>query len=69
MQEEVGQWLKLLGASEGLNLDGGGSTSLVIEGADNKPKILNRPINNPLFPGSERVCPSHLGVLAQRLPR
>jgi hypothetical protein len=63
--EEVGRWLKALGASEGINLDGGGTTTLVVEGKDGKPAVLNRPIHGGK-PGRERVSASHLGVFALR---
>ncbi|MCX6359133.1 MAG: phosphodiester glycosidase family protein [Armatimonadetes bacterium] len=64
--QEVGQWLALLGASEGINLDGGGTTAMVIQGADGKPHLLNRPIHGGV-PGAERVSASHLGFRARRL--
>jgi hypothetical protein len=60
---EVAEWLRRFGARDGLNLDGGGSTALVIEGADGKPKLLNRPSGK-----YERRVANHLGVLARRLP-
>ncbi|MFO0841057.1 MAG: phosphodiester glycosidase family protein [Gemmataceae bacterium] len=62
--EEVGAWLKALGCSEGINLDGGGTTTLVVEGKDGKPRVLNRPIHGGK-PGTERVSASHLGVFAR----
>jgi hypothetical protein len=62
--DEVGEWLKALGATEGINLDGGGTTTLVIEGRDGKPSVLNRPIHGGK-PGTERVSASHLGVFAR----
>ncbi len=61
---EVGEWLKLLGAWDGLNHDGGGTTTMVVEGADGKPRVLNRPIQSGV-PGRERPSASHLGVKAQ----
>jgi hypothetical protein len=66
--QEVGLWLKALGASEGINLDGGGTTTLVIADAEGKPKVLNRPIHANR-PGTERVSGSHLGVFARPLAR
>lgn len=66
LQAEVADWLRKLGAWSGLNLDGGGSTSLVVEGADGQPRILNRPIQAGV-PGRERPCPNHLGIFAERL--
>jgi hypothetical protein len=63
---ETAEWMRKLGAYNALNLDGGGSTALVIEGPDGKPVVLNRPCGTP--PGTERRVANHLGVLAQRLP-
>jgi hypothetical protein len=63
---EVGEWLKLLGAWDGLNLDGGGTATMAIEGPDGKPRLLNRPMHAGI-PGCERVSASHLGVKASPL--
>ncbi|MBM4037172.1 MAG: phosphodiester glycosidase family protein [Planctomycetes bacterium] len=63
---EVGEWLKLLGAWDGLNLDGGGTTTMATEGADGKPRVLNRPIHAGI-PGTERPSASHLGIRAKPL--
>ena len=57
---ETAEWLRKLGAWEGLNLDGGGSTTMVIQGRDGKPAVVNRPSG-----GAERRCPNHLGVFAR----
>jgi hypothetical protein len=65
---EVGEWLKALGCAEGINLDGGGTTTLVVEGADGKPQVVNRPIHGNR-PGTERVSASHLGVFARPLAK
>ncbi|MDO5309584.1 MAG: phosphodiester glycosidase family protein [Planctomycetia bacterium] len=43
--EDVGKALLRVGASEGLNLDGGGSTTLVFKGSDGEPIVVNRPCN------------------------
>jgi hypothetical protein len=53
------------GAYQALNLDGGGSTALVIEGEDGQPAILNSPIDQ-YIPGHERPVANHLGVYATR---
>lgn len=65
---EVGEWLKALGCAEGINLDGGGTTTLAVAGADGAPKVINRPIHANK-PGTERVSASHLGVFAKPLPQ
>ena len=57
--------IRKLGAFNALNLDGGGSTALAIEGPDGAPVVLNRPCGPP--PGMERRVANHLGVFAQRL--
>jgi exopolysaccharide biosynthesis protein len=62
---ETAEWIRKLGAYNALNLDGGGSTALVIEGPDGAPLVLNRPCGPP--PGVERRVANHLGVFAQRL--
>lgn len=63
---ETAEWMRKLGAYNALNLDGGGSTALVMEGPDGAPVVLNRPCGPP--PGVERRVANHLGVFAQRLP-
>jgi hypothetical protein len=63
---DVGIWLAGLGAWEGLNLDGGGSTTLVLQQPDGTARIMNRPIHGGV-PGAERVNGSHLGVYAEAL--
>ena len=63
---ETAEWIRKLGAYNALNLDGGGSTALAIEGPDGTPVVLNHPCGPP--PGVERQVANHLGVFAQRLP-
>lgn len=46
-----------------LNLDGGGSTSLVIEGDNNQPRLLNSAIHTRI-PFRERPIANHFGVYA-----
>lgn len=52
---EVGTLLKGLGAYDGLNLDGGGSSAMYLSGTG----VVNRPSD-----GSERVVANHLAVFA-----
>ena len=59
---ETAEWLRRLGAYDALNLDGGGSTTLVIEGPNGEPLRLNRPSG-----GAERPVANHLGVYARPL--
>ncbi len=49
------------GADIALNLDGGGSSTLVIEDQSGKPQMLNSPIHASV-PGMERPVGNHLGV-------
>ena len=60
--EEVGKWLKSFGAWEGLNLDGGGSTTMVVRGENGKAKVMNVPIGNANIPGYLRHNANHIGV-------
>jgi len=49
------------GAYLAMSLDGGGSSTLVIEGEAGQPIILNSPIDN-YIPGRERPVGNHLGI-------
>jgi exopolysaccharide biosynthesis protein len=49
------------GAFMGMSLDGGGSSTMVIEGNGGEPMILNSPIDN-YIPGRERPVGTHLGI-------
>ncbi|HEY9173786.1 MAG TPA: phosphodiester glycosidase family protein [Verrucomicrobiae bacterium] len=62
---ETAEWMRKLGAHHALNLDGGGSTTLVIEGPEGLPVVLNRPCGPPV--GKERRVANHLGVFANHL--
>ena len=63
---ETAEWILKLGAWSALNLDGGGSTALVVQGTNGLPSVLNRPSGPP--PGLERKVGNHLGVYASPLP-
>jgi hypothetical protein len=60
---ELAQILQTVGADTALNLDGGGSSTLVVQDASGKPRVLNSPIENRI-PGRERPVANHLGVYA-----
>ena len=60
---ELTQIVQGLGAYKALNLDGGGSTTLVMA-KNNKPKLLNAPIHTKL-PMRERPVANHLGFHAE----
>ena len=49
------------GAHDGLLLDGGGSTSMVVRGPDGRPKVLNTPVHGRIPPGYERPVANHIG--------
>ena len=58
---ELAQLLIEQGAYAAMSLDGGGSSTMVVEGEDGKPKILNSPIDH-YIPGTERPVGTHLGI-------
>jgi hypothetical protein len=58
---ELAELLQELGAFYAMSLDGGGSSTMVIEGEDGEPVILNSPIDN-YIPLRERPVANHLGV-------
>ncbi|HEY61173.1 MAG TPA: phosphodiester glycosidase family protein [Anaerolineae bacterium] len=49
-----------------INMDGGGSTTLVMEDKLGIPKLLNRPINQRI-PNNQRPVGNHLGIYAKSL--
>ncbi|HLA08314.1 MAG TPA: phosphodiester glycosidase family protein, partial [Anaerolineales bacterium] len=49
------------GAYAAMSLDGGGSSTLVMEGGHGEPVLLNSPIDN-YIPGRERPVANHFGV-------
>lgn len=57
---ETAEWMAGLGAYHALNLDGGGSTAMVIEGIDGQPLVINRPSGQ-----FERHVANHLAVFAR----
>ncbi len=63
--KDLGNWLKRLGAWDGLNLDGGGTAVMVVE-ERGRPRIITRPVHGGGV-GNERVSGSHLGVIARPL--
>jgi hypothetical protein len=64
---DCAQWLKLLGASDGINVDGGGSTTLVVEDTTGVPVRLNSS-SAVADSGKERTVGSHFGLHAKPLP-
>jgi len=64
---ETAAWLLLIGAQDGFNLDGGGSTTMSAEDSTGAVKRLNRP-SAVADSGKERTVGGHLGVFAKPLP-
>lgn len=60
---EMAAWFQQMGAVSALNLDGGGTSTMVVSGEKGIPVILNRPIHAGI-PGMERPAGSHLGIRA-----
>lgn len=58
---ELAVILQGIGAYTAMNLDGGGSSTLVVEGTLGQPKVLNSPIDQG-WPGRERPTGNHLGI-------
>ena len=59
--DELADILIAHGAYFAMSLDGGGSSTMVIEGADGKPLVLNSPIDQ-YVPGRERPVANHIGI-------
>ena len=64
--QETGQWLVLFGSWKGLNLDGGGSTTMAIQSEEGKAKVLNVPVGQGL-PHTYRYNGNSIGVYAPSL--
>jgi len=57
---ELAEIMMYYGADTAMNLDGGGSSTLVVQGPLG-PRVLNSPIDNNI-PGRERAVGNHLGI-------
>ncbi|MBN1965041.1 MAG: phosphodiester glycosidase family protein [Anaerolineae bacterium] len=60
---ELAEIIRQYNGYDALNLDGGGSSTLVVQGTDGQPRILNSSIDNNI-PGRERPVAVQLGVRA-----
>ncbi|MFO1457797.1 MAG: phosphodiester glycosidase family protein [Verrucomicrobiota bacterium] len=60
---ETAAWLQLLGAWDGINLDGGGSSTMSVQGVNGNPVRLNRS-SAVADSGRERTVGGHLGIFA-----
>lgn len=56
-----------VGASDAINLDGGGSSTLVVANADGDPVILSKPIHTGI-PGRERPVANHISLMPDTAP-
>lgn len=63
---ETAEWMQWLGADDAINLDGGGSTALVVQDLQHGYRLLNKPIHKGLV-GKERYVGNCLGVVARPL--
>lgn len=61
--EELAEILLDQGSYYGMNLDGGGSSTLVRAGPGGLPVLLNSPVEHGI-PGRQRVVGNHLGIYA-----
>jgi hypothetical protein len=64
---DCARWLQLLGASDGINVDGGGSTTMVVADSTGVPVRLNGS-SAVADSGRERTVGSHFGLHAKLLP-
>lgn len=60
---ETAAWLQLLGAWDGINLDGGGSSTMSVQGVNGNPVRLNQS-SAVADSGRERTVGGHLGIFA-----
>ncbi len=63
---ELADFMRMFGATDAINLDGGGSTTLVF--ADPVARVVNVPVGINDVPGTERVVGSNFGVFALPMP-
>jgi hypothetical protein len=62
---ELADLMLEFGAVNAINMDGGGSSTLVVQGFNGLPNVLNSPIHNHI-PGRERPIANQLGIYAER---
>jgi len=61
-QAETALLLRALGAAEGINFDGGGSTSLAMRFPNGEVRVVNTPVHGNFPPGRERAVAGVLGI-------
>jgi len=62
---ELADLMLLYGAYTAMSLDGGGSSTMVIEGRDGTPRVLSTLIDEGV-PGRERAVANHLGIFIKK---
>ncbi len=62
---ELAQQLISFGVYTGVNMDGGGSSTMVIKGVDGTSRVLNSPIDQNIA-GKERGVANHLGLFVKK---
>jgi GH25 family lysozyme M1 (1,4-beta-N-acetylmuramidase)/uncharacterized protein YgiM (DUF1202 family) len=62
---ELAALLISYGVYTGVNMDGGGSSTMIIKGVDGNARILNSPIDQNV-PGKERAVANHLGLYIKK---
>jgi exopolysaccharide biosynthesis protein len=62
---ELAELLISYGVYTGVNMDGGGSSTMIIKGVDGNARILNSPIDQNV-PGKERAVANHLGLYIKK---
>lgn len=63
--DELADLLISHGAYAGMAFDGGGSSTMVVEGVDGAPRLINTPVNANT-PGMERAVANHLGIALKK---
>jgi exopolysaccharide biosynthesis protein len=63
--QELAELMLLYGGDNAINLDGGGSSTMVIDWPGEGVKVVNSPIDL-YFPGRERPVANHFGVFATK---
>jgi hypothetical protein len=62
---ELADILMSYGVYNGISFDGGGSSTLVLEGVNKQPRLLNMPVNEGTV-GRERAVANHLGIALKK---
>jgi exopolysaccharide biosynthesis protein len=66
---ELARFIVEQGGWRAINMDGGGSSTLVVESENGRPVVLNTPVHGRIPPGIERPVATHFGVYAKPVRR